>query len=132
MHRFRRMKQQGGRRLSLFALVSLTFLAGVIAGGGAPFAGADNSLQNSDAYQTFEEAWAIIQRYQLEPEVPPAIMAHLRRGLAGELPETPKADAPIWQRVHSVHDLRGQRGEQGVEIVHGFALAVVAAHVVLH
>ena len=50
---------------------------------------------------TYAEAWAIIQRYQLAPEVPPAIVAHLRRGLAGELPETPKADAPIWQRVQN-------------------------------
>lgn len=50
---------------------------------------------------TYQEAWAIIERYSLEPEVPPAIVAHLRRGAAGELPETPKADAQIWRRVHN-------------------------------
>lgn len=67
MDRFRRMKQREGRRLSLVALVTLTFLAGWVAGGGAPFAGADNSLQNSEAYQTFEEAWSIIQENYVDP-----------------------------------------------------------------
>ncbi|HEY0734014.1 MAG TPA: glycerate-2-kinase family protein, partial [Herpetosiphonaceae bacterium] len=50
---------------------------------------------------TYAQAWALVERYNLEPEVPPAIAAHLRRGLAGKLPETPKADAPIWRRVQN-------------------------------
>jgi carboxyl-terminal processing protease len=67
MHRIRRLNQRGGRRLSLIALVTLTFVAGVFTGGGAPFAGADNSLQNTEAYETFEETWDIIQESYVDP-----------------------------------------------------------------
>ncbi len=50
---------------------------------------------------TYADAWALIQRYQLEQTVPAPILHHLQGGLAGELPETPKADASLWQRVHN-------------------------------
>jgi hydroxypyruvate reductase len=48
---------------------------------------------------TYADAWAIVERYRLEHAVPPAVIAHLRAGAAGYRRETPKADAPIWQRV---------------------------------
>jgi hydroxypyruvate reductase len=51
---------------------------------------------------TYDDALAIIGRYQLEQALPSPILAHLRRGRAGKLPETPKADAPLWQRVHNL------------------------------
>jgi len=48
---------------------------------------------------TFADAWAIVQRYQLEAALPTAIRDHLCRGMADEIPETPKADQPWWARV---------------------------------
>jgi hydroxypyruvate reductase len=39
---------------------------------------------------TFADALAVLQKYRLTERVSPAILATLRRGAAGELPETPK------------------------------------------
>jgi len=39
---------------------------------------------------TFAEALAILDRYQLRPQIPASIIDHLQRGEAGEIPETPK------------------------------------------
>ncbi len=39
---------------------------------------------------TFADALAVLVRYRLSERVPPAVLATLRRGAAGELPETPK------------------------------------------
>jgi hydroxypyruvate reductase len=48
---------------------------------------------------TYADAWAVVERYDLAGALPPALVAHLRRGLAGELPETPKPGDPLWDRV---------------------------------
>jgi glycerate 2-kinase len=40
---------------------------------------------------TFGDAWAILERYRLAEQAPAPIVAHLRRGLAGEIADTPKA-----------------------------------------
>jgi hydroxypyruvate reductase len=48
---------------------------------------------------TFAEALAVLARYHLLDRVPPAILAHLRRGEAGDIPETPKANAPFFDRT---------------------------------
>ncbi len=50
---------------------------------------------------TFADAWALIQRYDLEQTIPEPVRLHLQRGLAGEIRETPKADELLWQRVHN-------------------------------
>lgn len=47
----------------------------------------------------FADAWAIVERYDLECHLREAVVAHLKRGLAGEIPETPKPDEPLWERV---------------------------------
>jgi hydroxypyruvate reductase/glycerate 2-kinase len=39
---------------------------------------------------TFAEALAVFDRYGLRAKVPPAVVTHLERGAAGQLPETPK------------------------------------------
>ncbi|HMQ34581.1 MAG TPA: glycerate kinase [Chloroflexaceae bacterium] len=51
---------------------------------------------------TFAEALGVLERYGLVESAPPAIVAHLRRGLAGELPETPKPGDPLFARVHNL------------------------------
>ncbi len=45
---------------------------------------------------TFADALAVLQKYQLTERVPPAVLATLRRGAAGELPETPKPGDPAF------------------------------------
>jgi hydroxypyruvate reductase len=48
---------------------------------------------------TYADAVAVLERYRLIPEVPPAVLATLRRGETGELPETPKPGDPIFART---------------------------------
>src|SRR5205823_2570586 len=43
---------------------------------------------------TFADALAVLDRYALRDRVPPAVLWHLERGAAGELPETPKRPDP--------------------------------------
>lgn len=40
---------------------------------------------------TFADALSILDRYELRPQVPPTVLAHLERGRAGVIDETPKA-----------------------------------------
>ncbi|MBK7405262.1 MAG: DUF4147 domain-containing protein [Phycisphaerales bacterium] len=49
---------------------------------------------------TFGDALAVLERRALLDAVP-AVTDHLRRGLAGEEPETAKPDAPFWSRVQN-------------------------------
>ena len=65
--RLRRLNQGVGRRLSMVALVTLTFLSGLLVGGGAPFADAGSTLENSEAYETFEQVWSMIQDHYVDP-----------------------------------------------------------------
>lgn len=51
---------------------------------------------------TYAEALAIVDRYALTAQLPESVLTHLRRGAAGEIPETPKPGAPIFQRVQTV------------------------------
>ena len=50
---------------------------------------------------TYADAWAIVQRYELADQLPAELTEHLRRGLAGGLPETPKPGEALWARVHN-------------------------------
>ena len=49
---------------------------------------------------TFEDALGILKKYDLR-DVPAAIQSHLKRGMEGRIPETPKADDPIFDPVHN-------------------------------
>ena len=55
-----------------------------------------------------------------------------RLGPAAEVHDDLDQRGPIGQRMHRVDDLRRQRGQQGIEIVHRFELAVVGWHGRLH
>lgn len=48
---------------------------------------------------TFADAWDTLDQFGLLASVPPAILAHLQRGLRGEVPETLKPGDPIFARV---------------------------------
>ncbi|NWF79302.1 MAG: glycerate kinase [Chloroflexi bacterium] len=43
---------------------------------------------------SFADAWAVLERYTLSARLPAAIVTHLRAGLAGAVPETPKPGDP--------------------------------------
>ena len=51
---------------------------------------------------TFSDAWAVLVRYDLLERAPGPIIAHLRRGMCGALPDTPKPGDPLFARVHNV------------------------------
>jgi len=48
---------------------------------------------------TFEDAEEILQRYQLWGKVPPSVRTVIREGRKGKIPETPKEDAAVFQKV---------------------------------
>ncbi len=54
---------------------------------------------------TYRDAWEVLARYGLLEQAPPAVVAHLKAGLEGRLPETPKPGEALWQRV--AHTLVG-------------------------
>ncbi len=45
---------------------------------------------------TWDDAWRIVQRYELESELPAAIVQRLQAGLNGDEPDTPKPDDPAF------------------------------------
>ncbi len=47
---------------------------------------------------TFADAWGILEKYGLK-EAPESIRKHLKSGMQGGIPETPKPDAPIFEKV---------------------------------
>ncbi|MEN6479998.1 MAG: glycerate kinase [Anaerolineales bacterium] len=51
---------------------------------------------------TFGDALDLLRRYGLLAEAPAAIRRRLERGAAGELPDTPKAGDPLFDRVQNV------------------------------
>ncbi|WP_089721711.1 glycerate kinase type-2 family protein [Candidatus Entotheonella palauensis] len=51
---------------------------------------------------TFTDCREIVARYRLMDQLPPSIRSHLQRGCAGQLPETPKAGEPMFDRCQTV------------------------------
>lgn len=48
---------------------------------------------------TFADALEVLRRFGVEGRTPAAILAHLRRGAAGEIPDTPGETEPVFARV---------------------------------
>lgn len=53
---------------------------------------------------TWQDAWRIVQRYELEPALPTAVTQRLAASIAGSLPDTPKGDDPAFQRCPDHRD----------------------------
>lgn len=51
---------------------------------------------------TFQEAYALLERYDLLAEAPASIVGHLRRGARGKIAETPKHGDPIFERTQNL------------------------------
>jgi glycerate 2-kinase len=52
-------------------------------------------------HSTYGDAIGVLERYGLWQDSPPSIRDVLESGRAGRRPETPKADDPVFSRVHS-------------------------------
>ena len=50
---------------------------------------------------TFTDAWAVVERYQLQAKLPASIVARLQVGCAGKIPDTPKPNDPIFAQVEN-------------------------------
>ncbi len=48
---------------------------------------------------TYSEALRVIEKYRLEPEIPPTVIDVLRKGIQGHLAETPKEGDPVFRKV---------------------------------
>ncbi|RIK56318.1 MAG: glycerate kinase [Chloroflexi bacterium] len=51
---------------------------------------------------TWEDAWTIVRRYDLENRLPHTVLARLQLGRDGQLPDTPKPDDPVFARSQTV------------------------------
>jgi glycerate 2-kinase len=51
---------------------------------------------------TFSDCLRIIERYELQEKIPPAVRAFLERGADGDIEETPKAGDPAFKKVQNV------------------------------
>lgn len=51
---------------------------------------------------TYEQAWQVLERYSVLEHTAASIRQHLRRGLSGDIPDTPKPGDPALARVHNV------------------------------
>lgn len=51
---------------------------------------------------TFAQCLDIVRKYALESTLPAPVLAHFRAGAEGRVPETPKADDPLFGRVQNV------------------------------
>ena len=51
---------------------------------------------------TFADAMAVLSRYGIADQVPTSVSVHLKRGLAGLTPDTPKPGDPLFLRVSQV------------------------------
>jgi hydroxypyruvate reductase len=51
---------------------------------------------------TFAQALSIIDKYEIEQQLPVGVMDLLRRGAGGEFPETPKPGDPVFEAVTNV------------------------------
>ena len=50
---------------------------------------------------TFDDAQATLIRYDIADTIPQRIASHLRAGIHGDIPETPKPGDPAFERVHN-------------------------------
>lgn len=51
---------------------------------------------------TFEDAIRVIDKHYLEPSLPKSVINLLRKGLRGQLQDTPKRDAPFFEKVTNI------------------------------
>jgi len=50
----------------------------------------------------FIDAWRILEKYRLLEKVPKNVLEHIKMGIDGKVPETPKADDPVFKKVKNI------------------------------
>jgi glycerate 2-kinase len=50
---------------------------------------------------TYQDAWKILNKYNLIDQVPKNVLSHLTSGIAGDIPDTLKPGDPIFQKTHN-------------------------------
>ena len=50
---------------------------------------------------TFEDCWAILQKYDLLGKIPPAVERHIKSGVEKSTPDTPKVGDPAFSKTHN-------------------------------
>jgi len=91
---------QGGQlaRLAAPAQIATLILSDVV---GTPLDAIASGPTVPDR-SSFADAWRILERYGVAEQAPAAVSAHLRRGVAGLIPDTPKPGDPLFERVNNV------------------------------
>jgi hydroxypyruvate reductase len=51
---------------------------------------------------SFGDAYAVLEKFGIVDEVPQNIIARLQAGMAGDIPDTPKAGDPVFEKVQNV------------------------------
>lgn len=51
---------------------------------------------------TYADAWHILESFGLPGKIPASIAAHLQKGVGGQIPETPRVDDPLFERVQNL------------------------------
>ncbi|RMF56973.1 MAG: glycerate kinase [Calditrichaeota bacterium] len=51
---------------------------------------------------TFAQAQEVLTRYDLIAQVPASVSAHIAKGVAGDIPETPKPGENVFSRIHNL------------------------------
>jgi glycerate 2-kinase len=51
---------------------------------------------------TFQDAYRVLEHYQILNQIPNSILNHLRRGIAGEIDETPKTGDSLFDKVLNI------------------------------
>ncbi|MGC8826929.1 MAG: glycerate kinase type-2 family protein [Anaerolineae bacterium] len=51
---------------------------------------------------TWGDAWRVLEKYGLLEKIPAGVRRRLERGLAGELPDTPKPGDPVFEQVQNI------------------------------
>jgi len=50
---------------------------------------------------TFQDAWEVLEKYDLLKKMPKSIVETLKKGVRGEIHDTPKPGDPVFERVHN-------------------------------
>ena len=51
---------------------------------------------------TWADAWAIVEKYGIDAALPAAVRKRLQAGLAGDIPDTPKPHAPVFDNCNTL------------------------------
>ncbi len=81
---------------------------------------------------TWDEAWAVIEKYHLAADLPEAARRRLLAGKAGRIPDTPKPCAPLFQGVHHTivaDNVRAADAAAAAATAVGFNAAVLSAFI---